>query len=142
MPRPRKRASPFRYFNSSPEVIRLVVVMYVRFPLSLRNVDDLLFERKIDICHEMVRMLWNRVGPMFAGDIRRQRASRMRGFRHWRWHLDEMYPRAKIAGGESASALINSRGVRELVIINIGLQSGIIGPTLCSMLVLMRSSRR
>jgi putative transposase len=28
---------------------------------------------------------------MFAGDIRRQRVSRMRGFRQWRWHLDEMY---------------------------------------------------
>src|ERR1700709_2024086 len=91
MPRPRKPDSPFRYFNSSPEVIRLVVMMYVRFPLSLRNVEDLLFERGIDICHETVRMWWNRFGPMFAGDIRRQRVSRMRGFRHWRWHLDEMY---------------------------------------------------
>ena len=56
MPRPRKPQSPFRYFNSSPEVIRLVVMMYVRFPLSLRNVEDLLFERGIDICHETVRM--------------------------------------------------------------------------------------
>jgi len=55
MPRPRKPASPFRCFNSSPEVIRLVVMMYVRFPLSLRNVEDLLFERGIDICHETVR---------------------------------------------------------------------------------------
>src|SRR5665647_1393200 len=91
MPRPRKPASPFRYFNSSPEVIRLVVMMYVRFPLSLRNVEDLLFERGIDICHETVRHWWNRFGPMFAADIRRQRVSRMRGFRHWRWHLDEMY---------------------------------------------------
>ena len=83
--------SPFRRFNSSPEVIRLVVMMYVRFPLSLRNVEDLLFERGIDICHETVRMWWNRFGPMFAGDIRRQRVSAMRGFRHWRWQLDEMY---------------------------------------------------
>ena len=82
---------PFRYFNSSPEVIRLVVMMYVRFPLSLRNVEDLLSERGIDICHETVRHWWNRFGPMFAGDIRRQRVSRMRGFRQWRWHLDEMY---------------------------------------------------
>ncbi len=57
MPRPRKRQSPFRCFNSSPEVIRPVVLMYVRFPLSLRNVEDLLFERGIDICHETVR-LW------------------------------------------------------------------------------------
>ncbi len=86
-----KPASPFRYFNSSPEVIRLVVLMYVRFPLSLRNVEDLLFERGIDVCHETVRLWWNRFGPLFAADIRRQRVSRMRGFRHWRWHLDEMY---------------------------------------------------
>jgi putative transposase len=50
MPRPRKPASPFRYFHSSPEVIRLVVMLYVRFPLSLRNVEDLLFERqKLDL---------------------------------------------------------------------------------------------
>jgi putative transposase len=55
MPRPRKPASPFRYFNSSPKVIRLVVLMYVRFPLSLRTVEDLSFERGIDICHEAVR---------------------------------------------------------------------------------------
>jgi putative transposase len=91
MPRPKKPASPFRYFNSSPEVIRLVVMMYVRFPLSLRNVEDLLFERGIDLCHETVRHWWNRFGPMFAADIRRQRVSRMRGFRQWKWHLDEMY---------------------------------------------------
>lgn len=66
-------------------------MMYVRFPLSLRNVEDLLFERGIDICHETVRLWWNRFGPMFAADIRRQRVQAMRGFRHWRWHLDEMY---------------------------------------------------
>lgn len=70
-------------------------MMYVRFPLSLRNVEDLLFERGIDICHETVWVWWNRFGPTFAGDIRRQRISRMRGFRHWRWHLDEMYVTAK-----------------------------------------------
>jgi len=91
MPRPKKPANPFRYFHSSPEVIRLVVLMYVRFPLSLRNVEDLLFERGIDICHETVRLWWNRFGPMFAADIRRQRVSAMRGFRQWRWHLDEVY---------------------------------------------------
>ncbi|MBU1606614.1 MAG: IS6 family transposase [Alphaproteobacteria bacterium] len=91
MSRPRKPASPFRYFNSSPEVIRLVVMMYVRFPLSLRNVEDLLAERGIDICHETVRHWWNRFGPLFAADIRRQRVSRMRGYRQWQWHLDEVY---------------------------------------------------
>lgn len=73
MPRPRKPASPFRYFNSSPEVIRQVVMMYVRFPLSLRNVADLLFERGIDICDETVRFWWNRLGPMLADKIRRPR---------------------------------------------------------------------
>ena len=97
MPRPRKPASPFRYFNSSPEVIRLVVMMYVRFPLSLRNVEDLLFERGIDICHETVRFWWNRFGPMFAAEIRRRRCSRMRGFRHWRWHLDEVFVSRRVA---------------------------------------------
>ena len=51
--------------------------------------EDLLFERGIDLCRETVRMWWNRFGPLFASDIRRQRVSRMRGFRHW--HLDEMY---------------------------------------------------
>ena len=86
-----KTDSPFRYFHSSPEVIRLVVMMYIRFPLSLRNVEDLLFERGIDLCHETVRHWWNRFGSMFAADIRRQRVSRMQGFRHWKWHLDEMY---------------------------------------------------
>jgi putative transposase len=53
--RSKPKSDPFRYFNSSPEVIRLVVIMYVRFPLSLRNVED--------------------------------------RFRHWRWHLDEVFVR-------------------------------------------------
>ena len=72
-------------------MIRLVVLLYIRFPLSLRNVEGLLFERGIDICHETVRFWWNRFGPLFASDNRRQRVNRMRGFRHWKWHLDEMY---------------------------------------------------
>jgi len=65
--------NPFRYFDSSPEVIRLVVQMYVRYPLSLRNVEDLLAERGIDICHETVR-LWVSVRSSAcsgAGGIRR-----------------------------------------------------------------------
>ena len=45
----------FRYFKTSPEIIRLAVVMVVRYPLSLRNVEDLLHERGIDITHETVR---------------------------------------------------------------------------------------
>jgi putative transposase len=68
-----------------------VVMMYVRYPLSLRNVEDLLFERGIDLCHETVRLWWNRFGPLFAGDIRRQRVQRMKAYTHWKWHLDEVY---------------------------------------------------
>lgn len=83
--------APFRYFKTSPEIIRLAVMMYVRFPLSLRNVEDLLHERGIDICHETVRFWWNRFGPMFAAEIRRRRVERMRSLHHWRWHPDEVF---------------------------------------------------
>jgi putative transposase len=82
-------SNPFRNFNSSPEVIRLVVMMYVRYPLSLRNIEDLLAERGIDISHETVRFWWNRFGPMFAAEIRKKRIAHMRGYPQWRWHLDE-----------------------------------------------------
>ena len=68
--------NPFRYFNSSPEIIRLAVMMYVRYPLSLRKVEDLLFERGIDISHETVRFWWNRFRPIFAADIRKCRVDR------------------------------------------------------------------
>ncbi|GHC67756.1 IS6 family transposase [Neogemmobacter tilapiae] len=83
--------SPFRYFKTSPEIIRLAVMLYIRFPLSLRNVEDLLHERGIEISHETVRFWWNRFGPMFAAEIRRRRVDRMRARKHWRWHLDEVY---------------------------------------------------
>jgi putative transposase len=91
-----RSTDPFRYFDSSPEAIRLVVLMYVRYPLSLRNVEDLLFERGIDSCHETVRLWWNRFGPMFAADIRRKRMQQIRQFTHWRWHLDEVFVRINV----------------------------------------------
>ena len=47
--------NPFRYFKTSPEIIRLAVMMYVRYPLSLRQVENILFERGIDISHEAIR---------------------------------------------------------------------------------------
>jgi putative transposase len=72
-----KRA-PFRCFKISPEIIRLGVMLYIRFPLSLRNVEDLLHERAIEISHETLRFWWNRFGPMFASEIRRNRISRTR----------------------------------------------------------------
>ena len=85
--------NPFRYFKTSPEVIRLAVMMYIRFPLSLRQVEDLLHERGIDICHETVRVWWNRFGPMFAAEIRKKRSASMRAHIQWRWHLDEVFVR-------------------------------------------------
>jgi putative transposase len=85
------KPSPFRYFKTSPEIIRLAVMMYVRFPLSLRNVEDLLHERGIDICHETVRFWWNPFGPVFAAGIRRKRINRMRSYSNWQWHLDEVF---------------------------------------------------
>jgi putative transposase len=83
--------NPFRYFKTNQEIIRLAVMLYIRFPLSLRNVEDLLHERGIEISHETVRYWWNRFGPMFAAEIRRRRVERMRSSQQWQWHLDEMF---------------------------------------------------
>jgi putative transposase len=86
-----KNSNPFRYFKTSPEIIRLAVMMYVRFPLSLRNVEDLLHERGIDICHETVRYWWNKFGPMFAREIRKKRMHPVNNHSNWKWHLDEVF---------------------------------------------------
>ena len=66
-------------------------MMYIRFPLSLRNVEDLLHERGIDISHETVRYWWNRFGPLMAREIRKRRSQRLRQVTQWRWHLDEVF---------------------------------------------------
>ena len=63
-----KKPNPFRYFKTLPENIRLAVMLYVRFPLSLRNVEDILHERGIDVSYESVSFWWNRFGPIFAAD--------------------------------------------------------------------------
>jgi putative transposase len=52
-------------------------MMYVRFPLSLRNVEDLLHERGIGISHETLRNWWNKFGPIFAAEIRRKPVQQM-----------------------------------------------------------------
>ena len=83
--------SPFRYFKTSQEIIRFAAMLYIRFPLSLRNMEGLLHERGIEISHENVRYWWNRFGPIFAAELRRERVNRMRGCKHWRWHLDEVF---------------------------------------------------
>jgi putative transposase len=85
------KRDPFKYFKTSPEIIRPAVMLYVRFPLSLRNVEDLLHERGIDISHETIRFWWNRFGPLFASEIRQKRVQQFRAFSNWRWHLDEAF---------------------------------------------------
>lgn len=84
------KRDPFKCFKTSLEIIRLAVMLYIRFPLSLRNVEDLLHERGIEIGHEIVRFWWRRFGPIFASDIRKRRIEAMRSNR-WRWHLDEIF---------------------------------------------------
>ena len=66
-------------------------MMYVRFPLSLLNVEDLLHERGIDICHETVRYWWNKFGPLFAGEISKKRMHPIPKHSNWKWHLDEVF---------------------------------------------------
>ena len=68
------------------------MMMYIRYPLSLRHVEDLLFGPGIDICHETVRFWWSRFGPMLAATIRKQRIHH-RSFSQWRGHLDEVFVR-------------------------------------------------
>jgi putative transposase len=70
--------SPFRYFKTSSEIIRLAVMMYVRFTLLLRNGEDLLHEGGIDISYETVRFWCNSFGPLFAVEIRKKKVSQMR----------------------------------------------------------------
>lgn len=64
--------------------------MNVRFPLSLRNVEDLLHERGIKISHETVRFWWNRFGPLFAAEIHRRRVEVIR-LSGWRWRLKKVF---------------------------------------------------
>jgi hypothetical protein len=74
----------FRYFKTSPEIIRLAVMLYFRYPLSLRNVEDLLHERGIEISYETVGFWWHRFGPLFASDIRKRCVEGIRSS-SWRW---------------------------------------------------------
>jgi len=72
------KSSPFDHFKTAPEIIRLAVMMYVRFPGSPRNVEDLLHERGVDVSNEAVRFWWHLFGPVFAAEIRRRRIEAMR----------------------------------------------------------------
>jgi len=66
----------FKYFKTSPKIIRLAVMYYIRYPLSFRQVEDILHERGIDICHETVRFWVNRFCAKFAKEIRKKRLGR------------------------------------------------------------------
>ena len=102
-------------------------MMYVRFPLSLRNVEDLLHERGVDICHETVRYWWNRFGPLFASEIRKRRVQPIPSYSNWRWHLDEVF--VKINGethylwravdheGEVLEAFVSKRRDRKAALV-------------------------
>ncbi len=68
----------------------MAAMLDIQFPLSLRDVKDLLHERGIEVSHETVRYWRNRFGPMFAAEIRSMRVEAMRAHRHWRWHMDEV----------------------------------------------------
>ena len=83
--------SPFKYFKTPLEIIRLAVMYYIRHPFSFRQVEDILHERGVDICHETVRFWWNRFGPMFASEIARKRRKQARSHSNWQWHFDEVF---------------------------------------------------
>ena len=85
------KRSPFRHFKTSLEIIRFAVMLYVRYPLSLWNVEDLLNEHGIKISHETVQFRWNRFRPMFAAGIRRKRVYRTRSLPRWLWCLGEVF---------------------------------------------------
>ena len=62
----------FKYYKTSPEIIKLAVMYYIRYPLSLRNVEDILHERGIDICYETVRYQWNKLGPVISKELKKK----------------------------------------------------------------------
>ncbi len=89
MPMSNPNPDTFRYHKTSPEVLPLAVMLDIGFPLSLRNVEDLLKERGIEASGKTVR-IWNeRFDPIFTADIRRKRLVALPSRTPWRWHLDE-----------------------------------------------------
>jgi putative transposase len=82
------KRNPFKYYKTSPEIIKLAVMYYIRYPLSLRQVEDILHERGIDICHETIRYWWNKFGTLFAKDMKKKAPHRAS---NWRWHIDEVF---------------------------------------------------
>ena len=98
-------------------------MMYVRFPLSLRNVEGLLHERGIEVSHEAARYWWNRFGPMFAGEIRKRRSQQLRQATQWRWHLDEVYVFVSVS--QSSSNKLNNMAAVSIAPLNRFTASGL-----------------
>ena len=96
------------------EIIQQAIWLYLRFTLSLRDVEDLLAERGVTVSYETVRRWVNHFGPMVAADLRKRRAKP-----HSIWHLDEVYLkidgrmvylwRAVDAEGEVLDVLVQSK---------------------------------
>ena len=114
---PLVRHTPCRYFTSSPEVIRLAGMMSVRDPFSLRQGEDRLCERGLDIGHETVRDWWNRVGPVLAAEIRKRRGHH-RSYSLWRGPLDEVLVRINGTTHELWRAVDHDGDVGEGVVTN------------------------
>ncbi len=73
-------------YRFPPDIIHQAIWLYLRFTLSLRDVEDLMAERGVAASYETVRRCVNHFGPMIAADGRKRRLKP-----HSTWHLDEVY---------------------------------------------------
>jgi putative transposase len=78
--------SSYRGFRFPPEVISHRVWLYHRFPLSFRDVQELMLERGVDVSYETIRAWCDRFGQQYANQLRR-RGRRLGD----KWHLDEVF---------------------------------------------------
>jgi transposase-like protein len=116
-PWPNNRADEENQLRRIPvpaEIIHQAIWLYLRFSLTLRDVEDLLAERGLAVSYETVRRWVNHFGPMIAADLRKRRQKP-----HTTWHLDEVYLkidgqmvylwRAVDAEGEVLDVLVQSK---------------------------------
>ena len=86
-----------------PKIIRLEVMYYVRYPLSFPQVEDILHERGIDICHETIRFWVDQFGAKFAKEIRKKRVGQ---HSNWQWYLDEVFVKINAVSGTKKLSII------------------------------------
>jgi putative transposase len=84
-------SSPHRGYRFPPIVIQHAVWVYLRFTMSLRDVEDLLAERGIRVSYESIRRWVSHFGPLYARGLRAARSTPT-----GQWHLDEVF--VSIAG--------------------------------------------